>query len=127
MVIGLIFPLCSEGIKGGFFLSLESKQALCLNQEKMLAARVDHHNSGSAKVKQPILYKTEQQRCGIGTEHHSYTQWCSGMAPKGAIASVTTGPVPLIASIKCHCNLCQDAGKMYYFIFQHICHCKASK
>lgn len=44
----------------------------------------------------------------------------SAMAPKGAVASVTTSPVPHIGSIKFHCNIYKAAGRMYDWLYGDV-------
>lgn len=82
MVIGLMFLLCSEGKKPIFSTLITGNQAGSTPQPRQRALTIC--NSRSTKVKRPILYKTEQQRRGEGTEKHFYVhcsiQWrlCNG-------------------------------------------------
>lgn len=82
MVIGLMFLLCSEGKKTIFSTLITGNQAGSTPQPRQRALTIC--NSRSTKVKRPILYKTEQQRRGEGTEKHFYVhcsiQWrlCNG-------------------------------------------------
>lgn len=118
MVIGLIFLLCSEGIKGDFF-PYYCKASKLPAWENVGSIHWPYIIAGQQKINRQYCIKPSNRGVELGLNIIPLLSSGSGMAPKGVVVSLTTSPVCLIASIKCHYNICQDGG--HHFIFQYIC------